>query len=379
MTAAESTTAQTSFTEQELLLDPSYAEPLVANGVRCHGGFDADGTYRSPRTRFRAPAIEAWEAQRATQFGTPILDIPLESWPATFPNVDQTKFLIRHGVTENTIGALTRIGTVEGFGGMLRLIPMPDFRARFVEDIDGTAIDHIARGLFEAHARDEAGHEDQAGHDQMWFIARDLAFENPVTDDQTNTMLERMGIAPWKSQGPGAAMKSSAMVTDRALPDDIDPVLEFLIARMISLLFIEISAFHSFRWAEAVLSDTDLVAGDGEPARLVSYIRADETPHVAYLRTALSEMRDRTWVGTSGAQYSGDEMMTLAWDRQVESSVFLRRADGLKLALSEVRHAIGDRPDADDLVDGMLALGEVKLLADGTPVDPGDPRYAEAA
>ena len=53
------TTAQTSFTEQELLLDPDYAEPLVANGVRCHGGFDADGTYLSPRTRFRAPAIEA--------------------------------------------------------------------------------------------------------------------------------------------------------------------------------------------------------------------------------------------------------------------------------------------------------------------------------
>lgn len=373
------TTEQTAFTEQELLLDPDYAEPLVANGVRCHGGFDADGRYRSPRTRFRAPAIEAWEAQRSAQFGTPILDIPLESWPESFPNVEQTKFLLRHGVTENTIGTLTRIGTVEGFGGMLRLIPMPEFRARFQEDIDGTAIDHIARGLFEAHARDEAGHEDQAGHNDMWFIARDLAFDDPVTEDQTNTMLERMGIAPWRSQGPGASMKSTAMATDRALPDDIDPVLEFLIARMISLLFIEISAFHGFRWAEAVLSDTDLVSGDGEPARLVSYIRADETPHVAYLRTALTEMRDRTWVGLSGATYSGAEMMALAWDRQVQSSVFLRRADGLKLAMSEVRHAIGARPDAGDLVEGMLALGDVRLLDDGTPVDPADPRYAEAA
>ncbi len=33
----------------------------------------------------------------------------------------------------------------------------------------------------------------------------------------------------------------------------------------------------------------------------MSYIRADETPHVEYLRTALTEMRDRTWIGTSGA------------------------------------------------------------------------------
>ena len=68
------------------------------------------------------------------------------------------------------------------------------------------------------------------------------------------------------------------------LPDDIDFDLESLIERMIRLLLIEISAFHMFAWAEEVLSDPDLVAGDGEAARLVSYIRADETPHVEYLR-----------------------------------------------------------------------------------------------
>ena len=50
---------------------------------------------------------------------------------------------------------------------------------------------------------------------------------------------------------------------------------------MIGLLLIEISAFHGFTWAEGVLSDTDLIAGDGEAARIISYIRADETPHVA--------------------------------------------------------------------------------------------------
>jgi hypothetical protein len=372
------TTAQTTFSEQELLLSPDYAEPLVAGGVRCHGGFDENGAYRSPRTRFRAPAIEAWEAQRREQFSTPILDIPLESWPENFPNVGQTKFLLRQGVAEPTIGTLTRIGTVEGFGGMLRLIPIPDFQSLFVEDIRGTAVDHIARGLFEAHARDEAGHEEEAGHNVMWFIARDIAFENPVTEDQTNAMLERMGIAPWRSQGPGAAQRMSAM-TERALPDDIDPSLEFLIARMISLLFIEISAFHGFRWAEAVLSDTELVAGDGEPARLVSYIRADETPHVSYLRTALSEMRDRTWIGASGAKYPGTEMMSLAWERQVQNSVFLRRAEGLKLAMGEVEHAVRDRSDAGDLIEEMLALGDVRRLADGTLVDPSDPRHEAAA
>jgi hypothetical protein len=370
------TTAQTEFTTDELLLSHEYAEPLVANGVRCHGGFDAEGRYRSPRTRFRAPAIEAWEAQRREQFGSPILDVPLDSWPENFPNVDQSKFLIRNGVTEPTISTLTRIGTVEGFGGMLRLIPVPDFQKLFVEDIRGTAVDHIAKGLFEAHARDEAGHDDEAGHNVMWFIARDLAFDNPVTEDQTAVMLERMGI-----QSAGAASGAGRNISDieRVLPADIDPYVEFLIARMIGLLFIEISAFHGFRWAEAVLSDTDVVAGDGEPARLVSYIRADETPHVSYLRTALSEMRDRTWVGTSGARYDGGEMVSLVWDRAVEESVITRRSEGLKLAMREIQHAVRGRADGADLIDEMLSLGDIRRLPDGTPVDSADPRYQDAA
>ena len=94
------------------------------------------------------------------------------------------------------------------------------------------------------------------------------------------------------------------------------------------MLFIEISAFHTFRWAEALLADPDLVAGDGEAARLVSYMRADETPHVEYLRTVLSEMRDRTWVGTSGRKYSGAEMIGTLWDRALAQSLGAGREVG---------------------------------------------------
>ncbi len=35
----------------------------------------------------------------------------------------------------------------------------------------------------------------------MWYAARDVAFENPVTEDQRALMLERMGIAPPGSGG----------------------------------------------------------------------------------------------------------------------------------------------------------------------------------
>src|SRR5438105_65369 len=69
------TTALLEWTEQELLANHPIAEPLIAGGVRCHGGFADDGSYVSPRTKNRAPAIEAWKQHRTEQFGTPLLDI----------------------------------------------------------------------------------------------------------------------------------------------------------------------------------------------------------------------------------------------------------------------------------------------------------------
>jgi len=369
------TSVQVQYTEAELLADHDDAEPLVANGVRCHGGFDADGRYRSPRTLHRTEAIRAWEAQRLEQFGTPLVDIPLETWPESFPNVEQSKLLLSHGVREPTISSLTRIGTVEGFGGILRVLAIPDFQRSFDEDITGTAVAHIDGGLFEAHARDEAGHGDEAGHNTMWFVARDIAFEDPVTEDQTARMLARMGIpAGTRTAGEIAAQQEAARAL-RCLPDDIDLTLELLVGRMIGLLLIEISAFHGFAWAETVLSDTDLVAGDGEAARIISYVRADETPHVDWLRTALSEMRDRTWVGEGGAKHAGTEMIRLLWDRAVRDSVVLRRRDNLALALAEIERAVEGRPDAADLMEELWSLGRVARGPDGTPLDVDGDRF----
>ena len=364
------TTDQVEFTTDELLADHDGLEPLIANGVHCHGGFDEDGTYVSPRTRNRWPAIHAWEEQRVEQFSTPILDIPLETWPENFPSIEQSKFLIRNGVTEPTISALTRIGTVEGFGSMLRLLPIPDFAKTFDEDITGTAIAHIGTGLFEAHARDEAGFEDEAGHNLMWFAARDIAFESPVTDDQTAKMLARMGIDNRPKSDADMAKMREAAVAARTLPDGIDFMAELVVGRMIGLLLIEISAFHGFAWAEGVLSDTDLTAGEGEAARLISYISADETPHVAWLQTALSEMRDRTWIGSDGTRYDGGDMIGRMWDRAVSDSLLLRRAENLQFTMNEIELATAGRTDADDLIDEMLSMGTVVRQADGTMVDP---------
>ena len=323
------TTAQVTFTEAELLADHTMAEPLIEGGVRCHGGFDDHGTYVSPRTKHRVPAIEAWQAQHRELFGTEVLDIPLDTWPAHVPNVAQARHLIQAGVPEPLIATLTRIGTVEGYGANIRLLQPGDMQRHFEEDIRGTAIDHLGRGLFEAHGRDEAGWEEEAGHKDMWFAARDIAFESPTAKIDIDAMLARMGFG---QSGPGSAD------VERALPDDIDVNLELITNLMIRVLFIEVAAFHSFAWAEAWLSDTDLVAGEGRAAELVSYIRADETPHVGYLRTALTEMRDRTWIGTSGKKHKGIEMVGALWDRGLEQSLGAGRAQTRQAVLGEVEH-----------------------------------------
>ena len=75
------------------------------------------------------------------------------------------------------MATLTRIGTVEGYGANIRLLQPVNIQRHFVEDIRGTATTHLGGGLFEAHGRDEAGWEEEAGHKDMWFAARDIAFD----------------------------------------------------------------------------------------------------------------------------------------------------------------------------------------------------------
>ncbi|MGK2947506.1 MAG: hypothetical protein ACSLFP_02960 [Acidimicrobiales bacterium] len=324
------TTDQVHFTEAELLLDHDMAEPLVEGGVRCHGGFDDDGAYVSPRTRFRVPAIEAWQAQNVETFGTDVLHVPLDTWPAHIPNVAQARHLITSGVPEPLIATLTRIGTVEGFGANIRFLQPGDMQVHFDEDIRGTAVDHLGKGLFEAHGRDEAGWEEEAGHKAMWFAARDIAFESPTAKIDIDAMLARMGFGQ-PGSGPGAQ-------AERLLPEDVDVNLELIANLMLRVLFIEVQAFHTFAWAEDWLSDTDLVAGEGRAAELVSYIRADETPHVGYLKTALTEMRDRTWIGDGGKKHAGTDMIGRLWDRGLEQSLGAGRAQTRKAVLGEVEH-----------------------------------------
>jgi hypothetical protein len=349
------------YTESELLETEPPAEPLVVSGTRCHGGIRTDGTYVSPRTAVRSPAITTWQEHHRATFGKGLLAAPIEAWPPAYPNVAQARLLIENGVRDPIIAILSRIGIVEGFGAGLRYLAPgrlapSDLQSCFDEDIRGTATWHLGRGLIEAHARDEAGWGDEAGHNRMWFAVRDSAFEHPVTEDETDLMLKRMGIR--RPLEDGSAPSGPPPELEERLVESIDPGLEALIRTMTGVLFIEVRAFHLFAWAEELLADTNLVAGDGLPARLVSYIRQDEAPHVEYLRTSLTEMRDRTFVGTRGQKIPGVAVIGKIWEHGLVQAHEVREPQTRAAYLGEVEHALEGRPDGSDV------LAEFHSLAD---------------
>jgi hypothetical protein len=174
----------------------------------------------------------------------------------------------------------------------------------------------------------------------MWFAARDLAFGAP-SNTEIERILRTMGITPGTAatRGPAAPQMFG----------DLDPAFESMVRFMIALLFIEVSAFHTFAWAETILADTTLVEGDGAAAELVRCIRADETPHVEYLRTAISEMRDRTLVGRDGRTRPGADVVDSWWAAAKEASLGPRRELQTAATLAEVERALQGRRGADEL------------------------------
>jgi hypothetical protein len=289
MAAALPVSERLVYSRDELLDSGAYAAPLIAGGVRCHGGFDDDGRYRSPRAIHRAPAIRAWQARLARD-GAELIDVPRSLMPPQYPNVAQAVLLLEHGVRDPIVRALTIISIVEGFGAIIRDVKVPDLGALVVEPVGGTALAHLGEGLFEAHARDESGWKDEGGHKQMWEAARDLALEKPkIPGDVLMRMMGR---------------QSSRRRPERPFPQ-IDETLERMLGVMAQVLVVEIFAEGTFDWGRRLLSNPKVSAAPEAAAAMVDHIRSDENPHVEYLRTALSEVRARRLRTVDGGTIAG--------------------------------------------------------------------------
>jgi len=90
--------ASLTYSFDELMSESPVEEPLIAGGVRCHGGY-VGGEYVSPRGAVRRPAIEAWR-QRVIDDGHPLIHVPEKYVPPNYPNYLQTKYLLKEGVVE---------------------------------------------------------------------------------------------------------------------------------------------------------------------------------------------------------------------------------------------------------------------------------------
>lgn len=354
--------AQRVYSRDEILAEHDFAKKMSHEGRTIHGGLDANGNYLPPRSRHRIDAIRAW-SQRVVDEGGKLevmsRDAVLEMFEF-FPTIDQTKLLLERGCKDAMTRLLTMIGIVEGFGNDgIKLMPELDMSQYFVESIEGTALDHLHKGLLIAHGQDEAGTEHESGHDEMWYAIRDRALDRPeVTDD----MYENLPIAPPPGYtGKAKASPEALSVGGKQEPffPNLDFRLEMLLRGMAQILLVEFGAYRTFAWAREVLADPKASAAPEWAPRMVDCIQADEDIHVNYLQCGLAEARARTFIGTDGTKIPG----TVVIDQICEAA--LKRQSGARMQrmidhrYRNILNELEKRPDGEKILEEFKALGPV--------------------
>lgn len=292
------------YTKAQLEADHDYATPHVECGQALHGGFDGLGTYLSPRTRHRWAAVNAWMQQ--------LKDADVEIVEATttlltepnYPNVAQELFLLKHGIEQPLWDSLTITGLIEARGRALADLVPPDFQDIIVEDISKTALGHLDKGLLTSHGWDEGGKPgtDIGGHDVMWFTLRDLIFGK-----------DRFPLVT----PPASIGREKAERELLEIPAEHEAIISF----MMNLLMIEVRAERAFDFYERVIGSPEVFADKRKEAKhavqLVQRIRQDESVHVAWLKTAISEFRHFTIKTVDGKQIKGAQIVDPLWAKMV--------------------------------------------------------------
>lgn len=297
--------AKLSYTHDELLADHAYAKPHTEAGYRLHGGFAAEGRYISPRTLHRWPAVHAWQGELSRR-GEELIDATVELLKrGPYPTIDQQRFLLASGFGETLWNSLTITGVIEARGGMLAQAVAPNFQDIVVEDISQTCLGHLNKGMLEAQGYDEGGRKEknEGGHDAMWFAVRDALFGKDAYPI------------------PEIPQSIARPETGRRMPS-VPKAHEEWILLLMNVLMIEIKAENFFAFCQAVMRDpanfSDRRAGAAHAAEIVERIRADEAIHVAYLTTALSELRSFTIRTVDGETMSGKDLIDPVWHAMVE-------------------------------------------------------------
>ena len=334
---ADAATRQRVFSEAELLSEHAYAAPHEVGGKRLHGGFDDDGRYVSPRSKGRNVALDNWTAALREQGGDWLAADASLLAGTRLPNDAQQRLLIENGVSRPFWNALTITGKIEGRGRMIATMPFPDLQALVVEDLSGTALGHLRKGLLKAHGVDEGGEPDRGigGHDVMWFVARDLAFGAGAYPD----------VEP-----PASIARPDA---ERRMPE-IDMPFEMALGFLMNLLVIEFRAELGFASSQALFRAPGLFPERRAEAQLaaeiVERIRIDERIHVASLRLYLGELRERTLRTSDG----GTMPARLLVDRYWNELLGWATAEQPRLAAERQREALSAQILASPGGSGLL-------------------------
>ena len=298
--------ARLRYSREELLRSHAYSAPHEEAGYRLHGGFLADGSYVSPRTMLRWPAVTAWQHALEAK-GWPVIDCTGDLLKhGSYPNEDQQKLLLSEGFGQTFWNSLSITGIIEARGQALCNITAPDMRKLVVEDISDMALGHLNAGLLWAHGADEGGDPANPGlgaHDAMWFAARDLVFGKGAYPIPT---------PPESISRPDAG---------RLMPM-IDLAYEQLFSFLMNVLMIEVRAESFFAFCMRVMRDPANFAdrrADAElAATLIERIRTDEAIHVGYLAAVVSELRACTLRTSAGGTVAGKDVIDPVWARMVD-------------------------------------------------------------
>jgi hypothetical protein len=335
--------ARVTYTRDEIMAEHAYARPQIEAGYRLHGGFDAKGTYISPRTLLRWPAVEAWQAQLKER-GYPIIDASTRLLKReSYPGIRQQEFLLNHGMGETLWNSLTITGVIEAKGRALCEATAPDFQAIIEEDVSATCVGHLNKGLLYAHGLDEGGDKanGQGGHDDMWFAVRDALFGKdayPLPDVPESISRPEIG---------------------RLMPQ-IDKAYEDWNLLLMNVLMIEVRAEAFFSFCTTLMRSPE-VFRDRRPAalhaaELVERIRTDEAIHVAYLQAFVSEMRSFTIKGLNGERIKGSAMIDPIWEGMIHWHSVTQADFSREQGRQAIEARISKRPDGRQLLAQFDAL-----------------------
>lgn len=336
------------FSEEELYIEQPVAELHVRDGVRMHGGFDAQGRYVSPRSGGRRKAMDLWaEALRNRGGDLFDADASLLTGPR-MPNVAQQALLLDSGIGKPFWNGLTITGKIEGRGRILAEMEFPNLQDVVVEDISEMALGHLNKGLLVMHGIDEGGEPDKGigGHDVMWFVARDLACGKDAYPD----------VEP-----PENIARPEAGV--RRMPE-LAPEFEGMLGFLMNLLLIEFRAEIGFASTQETLRNETLFlerrAEAEEAAEIVGRVREDELIHVESLRLYLGELRELTLKTTDGGTIKGSEVIDRFWAGLVRWATVDQPVIAADNQYQTLKPIILEHPDGERILKAFDSVSDLK-------------------